>query len=208
VRRQQETLIQADLHIHTKYSSDSSINPKTLVEQLYSHPTIKAVAITDHDRIEGYFNVLELASAYKDVLIIPGVEITTPEGDLIVLGIAELPPKPWNVKDVIDFSKERGGVVIVAHPYREYGLGSLAKNYPVDAIEVLNGTTQSNLNKLAENLAREMGLPGVAGSDAHNIEDLWSVYTEIEASLNIDEILKAVRRGLVRASSTRKSIHF
>jgi len=201
-------LIQADLHVHTKYSSDSSINPKTLVEQLYSHPTIKAIAITDHDRIEGYFKVLELASAYKDVLIIPGVEITTPEGDLIVLGIAELPPKPWNVKDVIDFSKERDGVVIVAHPYREYGLGSLAKKYPVDAIEILNGTTQSSLNKLAENLAREIGLPGVAGSDAHNIEDLWSVYTDIEASLNIDEILKAVRKGFVKASSARKSIHF
>ena len=201
-------MIQADLHVHTKYSSDSSINPKTLVEQLYSHPTIKAIAITDHDRIEGYFKVLELASAYKDVLIIPGVEITTPEGDLIVLGIAELPPKPWNVKDVIDFSKERDGVVIVAHPYREYGLGSLAKKYPVDAIEILNGTTQSSLNKLAENLAREIGLPGVAGSDAHNIEDLWSVYTDIEASLNIDEILKAVRKGFVKASSARKSIHF
>ena len=125
-----------------------------------------------------------------------------------MLGIAELPPKPWNVKDMIDFSKERDGVVIVAHPYREYGLGSLAKNYPVDAIEVLNGTTQSNLNKLAENLAKEMGLPGVAGSDAHSIEDLWSVYTEIEASLNIEEILKAIRKGSVKASSARKSIHF
>jgi predicted metal-dependent phosphoesterase TrpH len=196
------------LHIHTECSSDSSINPKTLVEQLYSHPTIKAVAITDHDKMEGYFNVLKLASAYKDVLIIPGMEVTTPEGDMIVLGITELPPKPWNVKDVIDFSKERDGVVIVAHPYREYGLGSLAKNYPVDAIEVLNGGTQPNLNNLAENLAREMGLPSVAGSDAHNVEDLWSVYTEVEASLNIDEILKAIRKGFVRASSARKSIHF
>jgi predicted metal-dependent phosphoesterase TrpH len=201
-------LIQADLHIHTECSSDSSINPKTLVEQLYSHPTIKAVAITDHDKMEGYFNVLKLASAYRDVLIIPGMEVTTPEGDMIVLGITELPPKPWNVKDVIDFSKERDGVVIVAHPYREYGLGSLAKNYPVGAIEVLNGGTQPNLNNLAENLAREMGLPSVAGSDARNVEDLWSVYSEVEASLNIDEILKAIRKGFVRASSARKSIHF
>jgi len=63
-------------------------------------------------------------------------------------------------------------------------------------------------NKLAEELAREMGLPGVAGSDAHNIEDLWSVYTEIEASLNIDSILTAIRKGFVKASSGRKSIHF
>jgi predicted metal-dependent phosphoesterase TrpH len=172
------------------------------------HPTIKALAITDHDGIEGYFKVLELAAAYEDVLIIPGVEITTLEGDLIVLGITELPPKPWNVKDVIDFSKERQGIVVVAHPYRDYGLGNLAKNYPVDAVEVLNGGTQPDLNKLAENLAKEMGLPGVAGSDAHNIEELWSAYTEIEASLNLDEILKAIKKGFVKASSARKSIHF
>jgi hypothetical protein len=53
-----------------------------------------------------------------------------------------------------------------------------------------------------------MGLPGVAGSDAHKIEDLWSAYTEIEASLNFDEILKAIKKGFVKASSARKSIHF
>jgi predicted metal-dependent phosphoesterase TrpH len=196
------------LHVHTKYSADSSINPKTLVEQLHSHPTIKAVAVTDHDEIEGYFKVRELAAAYTDVLVIPRVEITTPEGDLLVLGIADLPPRPWNVRDVIDFSRKRGGVVVVAHPYREYGLGSHAKNYTVDAVEVLNGGTSSNLNKLAEELAMEMGLSGVAGSDAHNVEDLWSVYTEIEASLDVEEILNAIRKGLVKASSARKSIHF
>ncbi|MGD0979094.1 MAG: PHP domain-containing protein [Candidatus Bathyarchaeia archaeon] len=208
MRRQQEILIQADLHVHTKYSADSSISPKTLADQLHSHPSIKAVAITDHDTIEGYFKVLELAASYTDVLVIPGVEITTPEGDLLVLGMTELPPKPWSVEGVIDFSRKRDGVVVVAHPYREHGLGSLAKNYSVDAVEVLNGGTQSSLNKLAGELAREMGLPGVAGSDSHNIEDLWSVYTEIEASLNVDEILTAIRKGFVRASSTRKSIHF
>jgi hypothetical protein len=206
--RRQRTLIQADLHVHTEYSADSSISPRTLVKQLRLHPTIKAVAITDHDGIEGYFKVLELAAAYKEVLIIPGVEITTPEGDLVVLGIPELPPKPWNVKDVIDFSKERQGVVVVAHPYRDYGLGNLAKNYPVDAVEVLNGGTQPDLNKLAENLAMEMDLPGVAGSDAHKIEDLWSAYTDIEASLNLDDVLRAIKKGFVKASSARKSIHF
>ena len=149
-------MIQTDLHTHTKYSADSSINPKTLVEQLHSHPTVKAIAITDHHTKEGYFRVLELAHAYKDVLIIPGAEIMTPEGDLMVLDMTELPPKPWGAKDVIDFSKERDGVVVVAHPRREHGLGSLAKNCLVDAIEVLNSGTPSNLNKLAANMATEM----------------------------------------------------
>lgn len=201
-------MINVDLHVHTTYSFDSSIQPKTIVEQLYGHPFIKAVAITDHNRVEGYIKVKQLASAYPDILIIPGVEIATFDGDLIVLGVAELPSQPWTVENVIDFAKERGGIVIVAHPYRAYGLGDLAKNYHVDAIEVLNGALSSQLNKMAENLAKEMGLPGVAGSDAHNADELWSVYTEVQASSDIDEILKSIKKGLVRVFPTRKSIHF
>jgi len=201
-------MINVDLHVHTTYSFDSSIQPKTIVEQLYVHPFIKAVAITDHNRVEGYIKVKQLASAYPDILIIPGVEIATFDGDLIVLGVAELPSQPWTVENVIDFAKERGGIVIVAHPYRAYGLGDLAKNYDVDAIEVLNGALSSQLNKMAENLAKEMGLPGVAGSDAHNADELWSVYTEVQASSDIDEILKSIKKGLVRVFPTRKSIHF
>ena len=63
-------------------------------------------------------------------------------------------------------------------------------------------------NKLAENLAKEMGLPGVAGSDAHQVNELWTVYTEVQASSDIDEILKAIKKGLIRVASTEKSIHF
>lgn len=201
-------MIQADLHIHTKYSLDSSINPKSLVDQLYSHQSIKVMAITDHNTVEGYHKVRELASAYSDVLVIPGIEIGTPLGDLIILGTDEAPPKPWNVNEMISFAKEKDGVTIVPHPYREYGLGSSAKLYAVDAIETLNGSTSLHANKLAANLAKEMGLPSVAGSDAHNVNELWTVRNEIQASLDVDEILKAIKKGLVKPFSTEKSIRF
>jgi hypothetical protein len=42
-------------------------------------------------------------------------------------------------------------------------------------------------------------LPGVAGSDAHTPDQLWTVYTEVQASLDVDDILNAVKKGLVRA---------
>jgi len=197
-----------DLHIHTSYSPDASINPKTLVDQLHAHPFIKTIAITDHNTTKGYHKAQELAKAYPDILIIPAVEISTFNGDLIVLGIAELPPEPWTVGNVIDFAKERDAITIAAHPYRAYGLGDLTRNYAVDAIETLNGASQFHVNKLAENLAREMGLPGVAGSDAHNVNELWSAYTEVNASPNLDEILKAIKKGQVRVISTQRSIHF
>jgi hypothetical protein len=201
-------LIQADLHIHTTYSSDSTIQPKTLVEKLVAHSFIKVAAVTDHDTVEGLSVTQKLASAYPDILIVPGVEISTAEGDLLVLGTEETPPKPWTAEGVLDFARDTDCISVVAHPYREYGMGDLARNYKVDAIEVLNGESAPNANKLAQDLAKSMGLPGVAGSDAHNPSELYTVYTEVQASLDIDEILKALKKGLVAAHSTGRSIHF
>ena len=201
-------MIRADLHIHTLFSNDSSIHPKTLVAQLFAHPYIKTVAITDHNTVKGYHKVRELASANHAVTIIPGIEVSTVDGDLLLLGVAEVPPEPWTVENVIDFARSVGGIAVVAHPYREFGLGDLSKDYKVDAIEVLNGGSAHHFNALAEELAKEMGLPGVAGSDAHRVEELWSVYTEIQASTDLDEILKAIKKGLVRVGQTEKSIRF
>jgi predicted metal-dependent phosphoesterase TrpH len=201
-------LIRADLHIHTKYSPDASINPKTIVDQLYAHPYIKAVAITDHNTTKGYHKTRKLASAYQDILIIPGIEVTTTEGDIIILGVTEPPPKPWTPENIIDYTKQQNGITIAAHPYRTYGLGDQAKNYDFDAIETLNGISTPQANKTAQKLAKTMNLPGVAGSDAHRTNEMWSVYTEVQASLNIDEILKAIKKGLVKAAHSTKSIHF
>ena len=197
-------MIKIDLHVHTMYSPDASTRPKTIVNQLYAHPFIKAVAITDHNTVRGYQKVRELASACKDILIIPGVEVSAVEGDLIILGIVELPSKPWTVENVIDFARERNGLIVVPHPYRVYGLGDSARNHHVDAIEVLNGLTSHVYNRMAEKLAETMNLPGVAGSDAHTFDQLWTAYTEVQASHDLDEVLKAVKKGLVRAASAGK----
>ena len=201
-------MIRADLHFHTRYSRDASNQPKAIVERLNAHPTIKVIAVTDHNTCQGYFEMRELARSYPDILIVPGVEISAEEGEIIILGTTELPPKPWRVQNVVDFARARDCVTVAPHPYRGLGLGDLVRDLDVDAIEILNGITEPQLNRQAEELAKTRDLPGVAGSDAHDDRDFWSVYTGIQASLDVEEILKAIRKGLVRVSSTGKSIHF
>jgi len=201
-------LVKADFHIHTTFSADSAISPKTLVEQLVLHPSLKVAAVTDHDSVDGIRSVRELASAYPDILIIPGVEISTPRGDIVLLGTEELPPKPWSVENVIDFAKDNSCVSVAAHPYRDFGIGDYAQNCKIDAIEVLNGNSLYSANKQAYELAKSLGLPGVAGSDAHKPSELYAVYTEVKASLDIDDILAAIKKGLVSVSLNGKSIHF
>jgi predicted metal-dependent phosphoesterase TrpH len=178
------------------------------VQQLVAHNFIKVAAVTDHDTVKGCNVTRQLASAYPDILIIPGVEISTPNGDIVVLGTEEMPPQPWTVENLVDFARDKDYVSVVVHPYREYGLGDLARNYKFDAVEVLNGYSSASANKLARDLAKLMGLPGVAGSDAHQPSELCTIYTEVQASLNVDEILKALKKGLVTVPSMGKSIHF
>lgn len=58
--------VSADLHVHSSYSPDSLITPKDLV--FYAKKRgLTAVAVTDHDRIEG---ALKIAKE-TDFLIIP-----------------------------------------------------------------------------------------------------------------------------------------
>lgn len=201
-------MIRADLHIHTTYSDDSTVTPKALVEKLATHSSIKVAAVTDHDTVKGLNETRKLAAAYPDILIIPGVEISTTEGDILVLGAEETPTQPWTVENVLDFARDNEYVSVVAHPYREYGMGEAAKNYRFDAIEVLNGESSPHANKMARELAKTMRLPGIAGSDAHNPSEPLTVYTEIQVGLNLEEILKAIKKGLVTTHSATRSIRF
>ena len=175
---------------------------------LVAHSFIKVAAVTDHDSVRGCRPTVELASAYPDILVIPGVEISTEQGDLVILGTFELPPKPWTPEVVADFAKSVGGVSIVAHPFRMYGMGERARNYNVDAIEVLNGGSSQTANNDAKELAKSLGLPGTAGSDAHQVSELFSVYNKVEASLDLDDVLKAIKKGSVTSQVNRGSIHF
>ncbi|HSV48902.1 MAG TPA: hypothetical protein VLH35_01175, partial [Candidatus Acidoferrales bacterium] len=81
-----DSRLYADFHIHTVYSADSLVQPKTLVDMLNAHPFIKVAAVTDHDSVRANKPTIELAKAYPDILIIPGCEISTPQGDMLVLG--------------------------------------------------------------------------------------------------------------------------
>ena len=178
------------------------------METLEGHPYVKAAALTDHDTIAGLKEVRQLATLHPDILIIPGVEITTRQGDVLVLGAQELPPKPWDIEDIVDFARATGCVTIAAHPFRQFGLADEVADSGVDAVEVYNGGSSGLANKKALDIARKLGLPGVSGSDSHQPSELFSVCTQVQASLNEEEILDAIRKGHVSALPAGKPVRF
>jgi len=198
-------MFRVDLHLHTVFSGDSTINPKLIVDQLHAHPTIKGVAITDHNTLDGYFQVRKLASVYEDLVILPGIEIRTDKGDLIILGVEEKPEYPVTLNSAVEFAKETDGVIVIPHPYRSMGIGDFAMNIEAHAVEVLNPTATPKENMMAQKLAKTKNLPGVAGTDAHSAEEMWTVFTEVEAQPAVESILNAIKKGLVKAVATQTS---
>ncbi len=187
--------INIDLHIHTKFSGDSRISPKIIIEQLHSHPIIKGIAITDHDTTTGFKYVQELAIPYRDIIVIPGIEITTLQGHLIILGIEEEPKRPLTIWEAVDFGMEQGGVIIIPHPFRVGGIAEIAEELNAHAVEVYNPHAADEENNQALKLAKIRGLAKTAGSDCHHIDGMWTAYTEIDAEPAVDSILNAIKLG-------------
>ncbi len=63
-----------DLHLHTNYS-DGRLEPKELLNLCRKH-NYDVISITDHDNIDGYLSVKDLAPAYG-ITLVPGVELSS-----------------------------------------------------------------------------------------------------------------------------------
>lgn len=75
----------ADLHTHSKYSSDGELTPTELVKKA-KEAGLKYIAITDHDSVAGVEEALKAGKEFG-IEVIPGVEIHSMLGEVIGLFI-------------------------------------------------------------------------------------------------------------------------
>ena len=187
--------MKCDLHVHTSYSFDSSSSPKEMVEAAIKKG-IDCLAITDHDEIKGAIEAAEYARG-KPILIIPGIEVKTKEGDILGLNVKEKIPSGLSAKETIRKIKEAGGMAIIPHPFGWFcsfrgNLENLIGE--IDGLEVLNSSIFGPGNKKALNLAQKYDLPLTCGSDAHFPNFISKCYLEIPGeNLSIEEILKVMK---------------
>ena len=77
-----------DLHVHTNYSKDGISSVEEILTKAKGLG-LNGLAITDHDVIDGALKALKLADEFG-LIVVPGIEVTTKEGEIIVLGIKSL----------------------------------------------------------------------------------------------------------------------
>jgi predicted metal-dependent phosphoesterase TrpH len=182
------TVLKIDMHVHTKYSSDSKMEPDKIVE-ICMQKGLDGVAFVNH-------NVLMPHKRYRDFVAFYGEEILTNAGELIGLNINEEIAPGKSIEETCDAIRKQGGIVIVPHPFDFFRKAIHTRIKEVRkpfVVETMNGRGIFS-NWQAKIYAKQNNLPVCGGSDSHSYNELGACYTEAECD-SAEKFLKLMQSG-------------
>lgn len=175
-----------DLHIHSKYSPDSFLQPEKIIK-VAKKSGLDGIALTDHNTLKGGQEALKI-NKDSDFEIIVGSEIRTEYGDILGLFLNE-EIEDHSFDNVIDEIRSQGGTSILAHPYRQY-IDPEEIADKVDLVEGFNARSKSFHNSKSLKLADTFNKFMTAGSDAHLYFEVGNGTVYVE-----ENIEKALKKG-------------
>jgi len=188
-------MFKIDLHVHTSLGGDSAIDPEQVVDRA-REMGLDGVCITEHHSYD-LSRPFEAIAQREKFAIFRGLEYRAAEGHLLIYGVRAgkgdfTPGLP--MQTVIEWVNKRGGVGIPAHPYQAGIVGCALGDEVLDlsgivAIETINGSLPEEQNRQAQTAARQLGVKGIGGSDAHGIQKLGIAYTCFSAPIRSEEEL-------------------
>ncbi len=203
-------MLKADLHIHTRYSMDCSTTLEQVINECQKKD-INCVAIADHGAIDGALRMKEVAP----FPVIVAEEILTTRGEIMGMFLEELVPSGLSMEESITRIKAQGGLLCIPHPFdmvRQSALNSDTIEKIVEQIDVLEVFNARSLLLSSSNksrtFAKKYGIPGSAGSDAHNAAEIGNVYVEMREFDGKADFLKALSDGKVCGRKTSLFAHF
>jgi predicted metal-dependent phosphoesterase TrpH len=190
--------ILADLHMHTSWSHDCSIDAAELVDHAEAEG-LGAIAVTDHNVFGGALEALDHARD-RDLVVIPGEEVKTDDqGEVIGLFLEREIPRGMPFGDTVTAIRDQGGLVYVPHPFdRLHAIPdprTLHRNLAeIDVLEVYNARLLFEAyNDEALRFARKYNLTMGAGSDAHVLQGVGTGALRMRAFNDPEEFLLSLR---------------
>lgn len=163
--------------------------------------TLDGIAITDHDSISGHIEA-EKECKKRGLIFIPGMELKSPSGDLVLLGITEI-PNIETFQQLEDFIKDNNAAMFLAHPFAGPVPGKPFTEIPeilkaLDGIEVYNAFTPLEANLKAMQFAKERNMTAVATTDAHHLDLIGKAFTIADNISSSEDFIQSLKKGNVR----------
>jgi len=169
----------ADLDMHTIYSYDGTATVPHVLKRA-KKVGLDIIAITDHDEIRGALHAEELAPEFG-IQVIPGIEITTAQGDLLAFAIRKIIPAGLSLIETAKRVSDQGGFCIAPHPMAAslgtkslsaYSICQALENWEVErvliGIQTYNATAlDRESSNYARTWAERWGISQTGSSDAH-----------------------------------------
>jgi len=190
--------IVADLHMHTNWSHDCSIDAAELVDHAEAE-RLGAIAVTDHNVFGGALEAADYARG-RSLIVIPGEEVKTDnQGEVIGLFLTSEIPRGMSFADTIAAIREQNGIVYIPHPFdRMHAIPdprTLHRHLAdIDVLEVYNARLLfEGYNDEALRFARKYNLTMGAGSDAHVLQGVGTGALRMRAFRDPEEFLLSLR---------------
>lgn len=197
-------MMKADLHLHSKFSWDSKVRIEDYISVAETQG-FGAIAITDHNSIESHGIINELQPKTK-VLLVPGQEINTLDGHLLIYGWTDLIPRDQSMISSIKQAKTTGKgtiVAIAAHPYDPFrsGKGKIVLNSGIDGIETLNASAISGIfNSRAKKATKNLNIIKLGNSDSHRLGEFGASWTLLPNCKTLEQLLQSLGEGLAKGN--------
>jgi predicted metal-dependent phosphoesterase TrpH len=194
--------IVVDLHMHTTWSHDCSIDPAELIGHA-EEEGLGAIAVTDHNVFGGALEAVERARGRK-LIVIPGEEVKTDgQGEVIGLFLKEEIPRGMSFAETVEAIRTQGGLVYIPHPFdRLHAIPDAATLHrhlaEIDVFEVYNARLLfEGYNDEALRFARKYNLTAGAGSDAHVLQGVGTGAVRMRRFNGPEEFLLSLRSAEV-----------
>lgn len=196
-----------DLHVHTRERSACSVMSEDDQIQAAIQAGLGGIAITDHELLVPPGHLAELNRRYAPFVIFTGIEVPADGLHWVVIGLPdpELERLDWRYPGLHRFVRERGGLIILAHPYRyKPWLGVNLDKHPPDGIEVRSSNTPAGREHDIRKLAARLGLVAVTSSDAHQPGVIGNYHTTLPRPAANDSELVEVFRAMTSSATAPK----
>jgi len=214
----------ADLHMHTQWSDGDDLDK---VLDCALDRGLDAIAITDHDVIEGAMEARRRIHERRlPLAVVPGTEVSSSEGHIGGLFVMKKIPEDLSAAETVDLIHQAGGIAVAHHPYSpkwlnkllgvQLGCGDLIKSVPFDAIECTNAVPGSgvkyNIAAIDAMRKQHVSVAVTGGSDAHWAGFVGKGKTYYGGNEGILSLYHSLQLGFTRGAEgywrTREKIHY
>jgi len=198
--------LKVELHTHTDDDPVDRI-PYTIFDLIDRAASLGygALAVTLHD-LQLDLRHFHQHAAERGLVLIPGVERTIQGRHVLLLNFAGGTEHVRTFDDLARLKSRTPGLVVAPHPFFPAFAclrGALDRHADLfDAVEVnAMFTSTLNFNRRAERWAERHGKPLVGNCDVHQLRQLGTTYSLVDAAPNADAICEAIAAGRVRVES-------